>query len=159
MPSEESSFQDRFLASFLRFDDLKGISFPAALLPSQILARESVLEVGRCRLDPPPNDPIFFPEMSVELPSNVSEESGLWVGLLWFRVELLPGITLSNHPLEKDACDHWSPLLLPLFWKRTTGKHAVVRCRAFLSSDETLLGFQAQSERMSAGRGLEHSAT
>jgi hypothetical protein len=97
---------------------LNEVSFPASLRTDQIAERSSPIRIANVPLAPPPPLghavlPSSFPIQVPQLPAP----QGVWAGLVWFRANLLKGLSLSNHPLEKDHAEHWSPVVIPLMNK------------------------------------------
>lgn len=109
--SEKNS--SRFLAPSRKLFSLNNVSFPLALEKSNFKRVSKWVELGKMPLNPPPiyenkhSHPLFGKEKI-----NVTDNGNCVVGLLWYRVNLTNRISLSNHPQERDAAEHWSPIVV-----------------------------------------------
>lgn len=114
-PAPRGAFLDRFLeatAAHLPFD---AVSFAVPLAPGDIERKSEAVSLGTVRLDPPSSPRVAYAgTRTLQVATPRKTEGVPLVALAWFRVRLDATTTLSNHPLEKEACGHWSPLLLPL---------------------------------------------
>ncbi len=111
----KNSFIQECLESAKDLFSLKDISFPAALVPSQIERLSVPIKLGEHALNPPPTfengkkHPLYG-KKAIQL----KKQGNCVVGCLWFRVTLSERNTLSSLCLEKDASEHWSPILFLL---------------------------------------------
>jgi hypothetical protein len=114
--SSAQTFLEKFSAHTARQLSLDSLSFPVALQKEDFSRISTTASLGKVRLDPPDAPMVKFMGKTVLKRKNPLPQKGevLPVALCWFRATLAEGVTLSNHPLEKDHCNHWSPLLLPL---------------------------------------------
>jgi 16S rRNA G966 N2-methylase RsmD len=108
---------DDFLAAAKKLFHLDKISFPVELSRNSFKRVEiddgrGSIELGQMPLNPPPvytnkkSHPLFGQKKI-----KVTEKASCLAALLWFRVYITDTITISSHPQEKDAAEHWSPLL------------------------------------------------
>jgi 16S rRNA G966 N2-methylase RsmD len=112
-----SSLQSDFLSAFMKNEVFDDLSFALHLSSNQILNRSEGHSILKCALDPPSSLSPKVVHKEIQLPKSFIksvQNGGIWVGLIWFRVHLWPGLSLSNHPHEQDVCEHWSPILLPM---------------------------------------------
>lgn len=122
LPTEKPDVQ-KFLSLFLgesvRMLDFSTVSYAWNPGLSGYRKCSKASRLGRVRLSPPPEDLGFSGERQI-LVSRASRPR-VPALLLWFRIQLREGITISSHPGEADTCDHWSPLIVPLHTWEATG--------------------------------------
>lgn len=108
-PQRRSTPLEALVGAVARKLDFSTVSFPFLLQAKEIERISKPCLLKSVRLDPPRAEPW---EGKKEL--RCDGEPAIPVLLLWFRVKLVPGATISSHPAEKDACEHWSPIVIPL---------------------------------------------
>jgi hypothetical protein len=109
---EKSDYYSSMADALCGVLDFSSLSFAHALSPTDFLASSQPVSLGRVSLSPPP--PLTVKILTGQRPLLVSRETTIPMVMLWFRVVLAPGLTLSSRPGEGDACEHWSPILVPL---------------------------------------------
>jgi hypothetical protein len=103
-----------FLQASARALPLEALSFAVPLQGDELVRAGEAVSLGVVRLDPPSSPVVRYAgETTVAFEPAQAGRAPL-VALVWFRVRLDARTTLSNHPLEDDACEHWSPLVVPL---------------------------------------------
>ena len=110
-------FHARFLAAIVAGKAIDPLSFAVFLQPQDIVRHGSPCSLGTLRLDPPSSPVVSYSgEKTLALGPEQGKGTGEdpLVALVWFRVRLDARASLSNHPLEGDACGHWSPIVMPL---------------------------------------------
>lgn len=116
---ESKDFSQKFLTAAHGVLDLKNISFPLPIAKNNLRRISKSVEIGSTLLNPPRKN--SKKDLSREEKLRVDHEcQNVTVGLVWFRVHLTKDITISSHPQEEDACDHWSPIAIALnrpLWK------------------------------------------
>jgi hypothetical protein len=96
-------------------------------------------EIGMTRLDPPPTFSAdkkkhpFYGKKSIIIKKDCKNA----LALIWFRVELIKGITISSLNTEFDACEHWSPIAIPL--KKTLNKNDMIEIQHQLNEEENYI--------------------
>ncbi|MBX9703843.1 MAG: hypothetical protein K2X39_06785, partial [Silvanigrellaceae bacterium] len=108
------NFYNHFVGKAYDILDLKSASFALNLTARNFKKVSNTVCLGTLPLDPPKHygrreHPL---KGKKELSLDVQAEN--ICGLIWFRVVIDEGSTISSHPQESDACDHWSPLILPM---------------------------------------------
>lgn len=122
--TDKQDFLNHFLTAATKHLALEEVSFAAHVSVGDVVRQSTPCSLGTVRLDPPSSPVVRFEgKRSLKLTSQKSLENSPLVALVWFRVQLDASTTLSNHPLEKDACGHWSPLILPLYPSKETVFH------------------------------------
>ncbi len=111
--NQNTYFSQSFLKAAKKLFSFQDISFPIAFSKGDFNRVANPIELGSLPLNPPLSYPDskkhpLFGKQKVK----VTEEGGCVVGLIWYRVHLTNTITISSHPQEKDAAEHWSPLLI-----------------------------------------------
>lgn len=100
-------------------------------------------------LAPPPSIDRPAPQQNVELISTSLVSAP--VVMIGFRVQLTKQITISNMPGEKDVCEHWSPILVPLNRTIQKGERLQLRLDVTDSWDRVRLAVNdAQNKRLGA---------
>lgn len=136
-------YKEEFLSNFLSAAgkqlDLEEISFSLPLEKKDYGKATQSTEIGMTRLDPPPNFPTdpkkhpFYGRKSIKIKNDCQNA----LALIWFRVELAKGITISSLATENDACEHWSPIAIPL--KKTLNKNDTIEIHHQLSENENYI--------------------
>ncbi len=135
---DKNNFTHNFMHAAASKLDLDCISFPIALNANDFKYLAKTCELGATRLDPPPvysadltKHPLYGKKEII-----IEEDCDNIIALLWFRVHLTESITISSNPKEKDACEHWSPLAIPL--KKLLNKQNKIEIKYQLSEQENL---------------------
>lgn len=136
-------YNEKFLSDFLvsagNTLDLEDISFSLPIGKNDFNQATLSTEIGETRLDPPP----FFPKDINKHPFygkksiKINKDCNNAVALIWFRVELTDGITISSLVSEHDACEHWSPIAIPL--KKALNKNDVIEIQHQLNEEENYI--------------------
>jgi hypothetical protein len=92
--------------------DFSSLSFPHPFDPDDFETTSKPVSLGRVSLSPPP--PLTAKILTGQKTVTTTQDTAIPMVMLWFRVGLAPGLTLSSRPGEADACEHWSPILVPL---------------------------------------------
>ncbi len=129
--SSKSSLLDSFQQAALQELVMEKLSFPSALQSDEFRRISAPQSLGKVSLSPP-NYPTRLLPGKAHL--TLDADAHVPVALVWFRVYLDEKHTLSSHPHEKDAAQHWSPLILPLMKLPAKGDKLLVE--ASLNSDE-----------------------
>ncbi|MES2615797.1 MAG: hypothetical protein V4591_10330 [Bdellovibrionota bacterium] len=94
----------------LSFDN---ISFPFAANKNNFKRLTKPIELGQLPLNPPS---VYANKKTHPLTGRkkikVTEGGACVAGLMWFRVYLDDTTTISSNCCEKDAAEHWSPILI-----------------------------------------------
>lgn len=104
--------KNEFLAAAKKMFSFKDIYFPLALHKNNFKRITKPMQLGQLPLNPP----LIYTNKKAH-PLNGSkkikatEQGECSVGLMWFRVHLTDKVTISSHPQENDAAEHWSPML------------------------------------------------
>lgn len=114
--NEEEKQKDlfsKFLNSAKKILDLDKVSFPLAIDAQNLKRISQPLSLGSTPLNPPQKTvkKDFTQKKSLKLNQQSNQTT---IGLIWFRVHLTPELTISSHPQESDACQHWSPIAIAL---------------------------------------------
>lgn len=137
LESNANSFLSDFLNSALNVLDLDDISFSLPLTKSDFKLSSDPVELGTTTLNPPP----VFNEKSNPFKGKktlfIKNSCSTAVCLLWFRVQIYQDITISSLISESDACDHWSPIIIPL--KNTVSKDTELTIEYGLNEAENSL--------------------
>ncbi len=112
--NSNKNFVNNFIKSALTVLDLDEISFSLPLTKHDFKIASSALEIGTTQLNPPPIYKQKANPFKGKKTITIEKDCSTAVCLLWFRVELIKDITISSLISEKDACDHWSPIVIPL---------------------------------------------
>lgn len=132
----DESFLSNFLFAAGKCLNLEDISFSLPLNKNDFEKVTTSTNLGTTNLNPPP----IFPKDKLKHPFygkrsiQISKDCLNALALIWFRVELTEGITISSLVTEKDACEHWSPIAIPL--KKTLYKNDVITLHHYLNDDE-----------------------
>ncbi len=135
----KEGFLSHFLLAARKKLDLEEISFSLPLKEKDYEKATQSTEIGMTRLDPPPTFPAdklkhpFYGKKSIKIKNDCQNA----LALIWFRVELVKGITISSLATENDACEHWSPIAIPL--KKTLNKNDIIEIHHQLSEDENYI--------------------
>ncbi len=119
----EPVFSKEFLLAAKKKFNFKGVSFPLALHKNNFTRMCAPILLGELPLNPPQDyrtkksHPLFGRKTVSLLNSGQCP-----VGLMWFKVSLSPGVTLSSHPQESDSAHHWSPLAILVSQKLKAGE-------------------------------------
>ena len=149
---QKTNFISDCLTSAKNIFNLDGLSFPIALSKNQFKRIASPIELGQLPLNPPlsytnkKQHPLFGHKKI-----TCQNEGNCVVGLLWFRDHLNKNETLSTHCIEKDAADHWSPLVIllnqPIAKKEEiTVQYGLndletnINCKIFINKGKNLIG-------------------
>jgi 16S rRNA G966 N2-methylase RsmD len=141
-------FFQKFLSAAKESLDLKNISFPLAVDKKNMKRISKSAVIGTTDLNPPTknvkND--FCKKIKIHIEQ---ENQNTITGLLWFRVHLTKDITISSHPLEKDACEHWSPIAIAI--SQTVGKNKDIEIETALDEFENFLYVTLYSDKKRIG--------
>lgn len=143
-------FKDDFLSAAKKIFCFNDISFPMALNKNNFIRVIKPVELGQLPLSPPlvypqqKNHPLFGQQKI-----KIKEKAECLAGLLWFRVHLTESITISSHPQEKDAAEHWSPIFVLL--NKSVSKNEELTISYGLNEQETLLQCGIYSGKLKMG--------
>lgn len=142
--TQKSNFYEKFLTVSKETLDLKNVSFPIAFKKQDFTRITKPILMGSCFLNPPKEDikKDFQKKCEVKL-GSISDSNATQVGLLWFRVFLNDTVSISSHPLEKDACHHWSPIAMP--FQQKLGQGQIIELKSALNDFENFLEFSLTS--------------
>ena len=134
-------FYDRFLHAARNELDFSSLSFPIHLSESEFISCSNAVSLGKVSLKLFSDEDILFGkhEMSVTLDAAVP------VLMLWFRVKLVDGVTVSSRCGSPDFALHWSPILIPLNDKVNSGD----KLRLEHGTDEELTQIEVSLTRAS----------
>lgn len=123
---------DAFRAAYAAVEDWSTLSFAYPLRRQDFQRMGPELEVFDLNLAPvPAQKATRQPRTTSFRFPPLSDRSFL---MMWFEVDLCPGITLTSCPGEAHTCQHWSPVLMPLTHGPKPGLPAEMR--ASLDADE-----------------------
>ena len=139
-------YKETFLSEFLlaagKKLDLDEISFSLPLGKNDYGKATQSTEIGMTRLDPPPNfskDKKKHPFYGIKS-IKITRDCQNALALIWFRVELTKGVTISSLASENDTCEHWSPIAIPL--KKELNKDDIIEVHHQLNEDENYIHCQ-----------------
>ncbi|WP_161597761.1 RsmD family RNA methyltransferase [Fluviispira multicolorata] len=137
--SLSENFLDKFMFAAASKLNLNNISFPIALNSQNFKYLSKTVEIGSTRLDPPP---VYSSDLSKhplygKKEIEIEEDCDNILAIIWFRVHLTKSITISSNPKENDACEHWSPIAIPL--NKIISKQDKVEIKYQLSEQENLI--------------------
>ena len=132
---------EKYLLAARNVLDFSRISFAYSLEKKDFATVGEVTELGFVRLDPPVSPRLKFSGMrSITL----QKDAELPACIIWFRAQIVEGITISSHPAEADCCEHWSPLLIPL--RQSLAAKDTVDLSFELSHDEDFLSMTVKKD-------------
>lgn len=142
---EDNNFLSHFFESALNVLDLDEISFSLPLTGNDFTLTSQAVELGASALNPPPiyskkYNP-FFGKKEIHIEKNSSTS----ICIIWFRVHLLKDISISSLITEKDACDHWSPIVIPL--KKSLHKNDKLEIKYELNDLENFLNCKIYKQK------------
>jgi hypothetical protein len=108
--ADSNDFYERFLNAAKSSLDFSTLSFSSFLTKQDFRSASAPVSLGRVKLGPP-SESSFLGGKTV---LKITQSARSPVVMMWFRLTLTEGITLSSRPGEKDHADHWSPVLVPL---------------------------------------------
>lgn len=132
-----NNFINSFMNSALTVLDLEEISFSLPLTKNDFNSASSAIEIGAVPLNPPPVFTQKINPFQGKKTLTIEKDCTTSVCLLWFRVQLFENITISSLITEKDACEHWSPIAIPL--KNTMSKKDQIEIEYDLNAEENYL--------------------
>lgn len=109
-----TDFYAEFLAASAQALPLETLSFAVPLQKDDLVRIGQPLSLGVVRLDPPSSPVVRYAGEGAVACRPAEAGAAPLVAVVWFRVRLDARTTLSNHPMEADACGHWSPIVVPL---------------------------------------------
>jgi hypothetical protein len=132
--SDENSDTDdwwtpvRTIRSLMNFED---VSFAHPIRESDIRFSGDLHPCFKVPLSPPPA--AHEPTPVATFKHKFNEPADCPVLLLCFRAQLNSKISISNIPGEKDECEHWSPIVVPL--RKKTGQNETLCLRVGVSGN------------------------
>ena len=133
---KSATFANEFLKAAKKTLSLKHVAFPLGLSKSQFERISKPIQLGVLPLNPPQ---FYSPKEPHPLKGQksiaITKTPQCVAGLLWFRVHLTDSQTLSSHCQEKDAAEHWSPMLILL--EKNPKKGDTLKLQHELSEEET----------------------
>jgi len=92
--------------------DFHDVSFAHMIRPGDVKKCAAAKKAFSIPLAPPPSDSTSRPAASFKI--DIEQKIEAPALLIGFRAHLTHAMSISNIPGEKDACEHWSPLVVPL---------------------------------------------
>ena len=92
--------------------NLRDISFAHMIRPTDLMRLSANKKAFTIPLAPPPAEAATLPASSFKF--EVEKNATAPALLIGFRAQLSSTISISNIPGEKDCCEHWSPIIVPL---------------------------------------------
>lgn len=139
--SKEKSFYEQFLSECKKNLDFDSCSFPTFLRAEDFERKSKPVLIAEAQLCPPIAQK---KEIGKKVSFKNHDYKDANSALMWYRVTLTKGVTLSNHPLEKDYCDHWSPILMP-FLSKPTKEEVVIS--SFMNDEENHLHVEIKTSQ------------
>lgn len=118
----------RTIMKMINFDD---VSFAHPVRESDLRVSGGFHSCFKIPLAPPPAANARLPYTNYG--HKFTERDECPVLILGFRAHLTAGITISNLPGEKDECEHWSPVIVPV--RRRPALNEVFSARVSVSGD------------------------
>lgn len=119
-------FYSEFLKAVRALNDFKKVSFAYALEPGDFANASAEVDLGGVRLDPPPGP---HAQLEKRAPARLTRDCSAPVCMMWFRVWLDEKLSISSRPGATDACEHWSPILIPMRGEARSGDECELRAR------------------------------
>ncbi len=129
--------RDSYLDSIRSHLPWPSLSVAAPLRPEDVAPLGPPARLCEVPLNPPPPGPVVFTQAVVPW----QDPGAAGALLVWFRVHVGRGATVSSSPLEGDRSEHWRPLVLPFL----SAPGEVLHVSASLDEDETSLRVTARS--------------
>jgi len=107
---DSKDFYERFLSVAKSSLNFSTLSFSSFFTKQDFCSVSAPVSLSRVKLGPPSEAGVLGGKALLK----ISQSARAPVVMLWFRLTLTEGITLSSRPGEKDHADHWSPVLVPL---------------------------------------------
>ncbi|NBO37261.1 class I SAM-dependent methyltransferase [bacterium] len=110
--TENKTNGSEFINKIRKQMDFSSVSFSHPVRIGDMRANAPLKKAFEVPLAPPPPLNARLPKAESQI--NITSDLRAPILLLGFRAQLSPQHSISNLPGEKDTCEHWSPVLVPL---------------------------------------------